>query len=477
MIEDSDMSILVNDPPLLQVGRVANWWSALTLVRQFMLLSSILVLAGLGILGYWVSSKIEQGIKLDVATRAALYMQNFLSPHLQELAKIPELSKDSVEKIEAALSRDAKSLSVKEAKVWNLQGKVLFGTDKSLLDRVFPVTDELSGAANGRIEIDFDNEPHMDHDHPGAQITETLFEIYVPIRDSGSGKVIAIAEFYQDATIVKNAIVWARLESWGVTGLVSLGLIAGLYNVVARGSKLIEQQRRALDNRITDLTALLKQNEELRKTVDAASQRSNEDLEIQFRRIGSDLHDGIGQILTIVMLRLDRVFSGKIRKNKEYEAVRAMLNDAMTEIRDMSVGLALPEIEKLPLEEAIWLIVSRHERRTSTKVELDLQEGPVEPSHPVKLCLCRFVQEGLNNSFKHAGGISQKVTSRWNGAIIALEVVDRGPGLDATRQSSKRQSLGLVGLQNRLESLGGKLAIKSGEGQGTILTATLKVYA
>jgi signal transduction histidine kinase len=219
---------------------------------------------------------------------------------------------------------------------------------------------------------------------------------------------------------------------------------------------------------------LLKQNEQLRERVQSASQRSNEDLEIHMRRIGADLHDGIGQLLTIVMLRIDRAFA-KNRVGDDLTAVKSMLGEAMTEIRNISVGLALPEIDKLSLKQAIQLIVSRHERATSTTVNVNLNKAPFEPSHPIKLCLCRTVQEGLNNSYKHAGGVGQSVTTTWSGKTITLTVSDRGNGVMDSNPDPKRQALGLIGLRNRLESLGGHLSIKSEIGSGTVLKATLLV--
>jgi signal transduction histidine kinase len=454
---------------------ILNWWSSRSLARQFALLSSVLVLIGLGILGYWVSQKIEEGIKLEIANRAELYMASFITPLVQTIGLGDELSFESKEKIATALSNDSISLSVKEVKIWSLAGKILYGSNKALTGKLFPITPELVEAAAGRTAIDFDEEAHSDHEVAGVtEVNRNLFEIYIPLRDSKTRKVFAIGEFYQDASIVRNAIYRAQLESWLVTGLVSLGLIAGLYQVVASGSRLIERQSHSLDERVQQLTELLRQNEQLRARVQHASQLSNQDLEIHLRRIGADLHDGIGQLLTIVMLRIDRVF-GKNRGTAELTAVKEMLGEAMKEIRNLSVGLALPEIEKLPLNEAIQLIVARHERATSTKVTVNLIDAPLEPSHPIKLCLCRVVQEALNNSFKHADGVGQNVTTRWNGSTVTLCISDRGPGFTVLKPDPKRQALGLIGLRNRLESLGGQLSVKGDEGKGTVLNASLFV--
>jgi signal transduction histidine kinase len=452
---------------------ITSWWSSLSLVRQFALLSTILVLIGLGILGYWVSQRIEDGIKLEAANRAELYMATYVAPYVQSIGANGELSPENIDKITAALSQDSMSLSVKETKIWSLAGKILYGSNKAIVGKSFPITPELVEGAAGRTAIDFDEQPHTVTDQSVVlPVDKNLLEIYIPLRDLKSRKIVAIGEFYQDASILRNTIYGAKLEGWLVTGLVSLGLIAGLYQVVASGSRLIEKQSQTLDERVQQLTELLKQNEQLRKNVQSASQRSNEDLEVHMRRIGADLHDGIGQLLTIVMLRIDNAFSGK-RHSSDLIAVKSMMSDAMAEIRNISVGLALPEIEKLPLNEAIRLIVSRHERATSTSVSLTLEDAPVEPSHPIKLCLCRVVQEALNNAYKHADGVGQSVRSKWVGKTISLTVSDNGPGITTSVKDPKRQSLGLTGLRNRLESLGGHLAIKTGNDQGTLLKATL----
>jgi signal transduction histidine kinase len=456
--------------------RSVGWWSFLSLLQQYAFLSSILVLIGLGILGYWVSQRIEDGIKVETANRAELYMASYVAPFVQAIGESGELSPEISDKIANALSHDSMSLTVKETKIWSLSGKVLYGSDKTLIGKLFPLTPELIEATAGRTAIDFDQEAHADHELSGvAKFNKNLLEIYIPLRNLTTGKVVAIGEFYQDASIIRNAIYWAQLESWLVTGLVSFGLIAGLYQVVASGSKLIEMQSHALDERVQQLTELLRQNEQLRDSVQNAAQRSNEDLEAHFRRIGADLHDGIGQLIAIVMLRIDRVFGNKRHNGEDLSAVKSMLNDAMREIRNISVGLALPEIEKLSLNEAIQLIVLRHERATSTEVEMSLKSAPIEPSHPIKLCLCRVVQEGLNNSFKHGGGVGQRVATKWSGNTITLTVSDNGSGTFVSKPDVKRQSLGLIGLQNRLESLAGQLSFKIDKGKVTLLKATMPV--
>ena len=233
----------------------------------------------------------------------------------------------------------------------------------------------------------------------------------------------------------------------------------------------------SLAARIAELSGLLRQNEELRQRLELASRRATEDTELQLRRLGADLHDGPAQLLALALLKLDLLPEGGAESPGERQMIRSVLEDAMSEIRDISAGLALPAIDKLSLAQALIVVATEHERRTSTRVSGELPTGSINLPHTIKLCLCRFVQEGLSNAFKHAGGVGQTVSASWTDTMIEVAVGDAGPGLDPAPREGKRPALGLIGLHNRLESLGGRLTITGQVGGGTRLTAYLPVGA
>jgi signal transduction histidine kinase len=316
-------------------------------------------------------------------------------------------------------------------------------------------------------------------DHVAATNTDKddpPLEIYVPIRHTETQDIIAVSEFYEAATDLERELARAKLESWIVTALVSFSIIAGLYSIVAKGSKTIETQRASLAHRIALLSDLLQQNEQLRQRVQHASRRSAEDAEHHLRRLGSDLHDGPAQLLALALLKLDQLLGDTAARREDRASVRNVLNDAMSEIRNISAGLALPEIEPLSLTDALTLVVAEHELRTSTSVSCIIPNTSIELSHPTKLCLCRFVQEALSNAFRHAGGVGQSLTATWSDKIIEIEVLDRGPGFELTpHREKRRRALGLIGIRNRLESLGGHLIVNTKPGEGTRLTASLCV--
>ena len=457
------------------VGRARAMWALLSLGRQLALVSTALVLLGMSALGFWLSANIEQRVKLEVGERGALYMGSFVAPLLQELASQQHLSPESVQAIDLLLARDAAKMGIMNAKIWAQDGTILYGMQKQTVGHKFQLTPELIQAWNGQVEVDFDDVLHLDHvdldasfESDEAEGTDPLFEIYVPIRQFKTMRTIAVGEFYQDAAVLKSELAAAKLEIWATIAFVTFSVIGGLITIALRGSRNSDSQRSAQASRLALLSNLLKKNESLRR-------RSMEDAELNLRRLGSDLHDGPGQSLALALLKLNQVSSGAKGHSKELESVRGPLNDAMTEIRDMSAGMVLPEIEKLQFVEALKLIILRHERHTSTSVACTFPNESIEVSHPVKLCLCRFVQEALSNAFRHAGGIGQSVKVTWTDKTIVIEVSDRGPGFEPVKAKRKRQPLGLIGLKNRLESLGGQLTVHSEAGEGTTLVASLPI--
>ena len=93
----------------------------------------------------------------------------------------------------------------------------------------------------------------------------------------------------------------------------------------------------------------------------------------------------------------------------------------------------------------------------------------------LKVCAYRFVQEALSNSFKHSGGRDQSVTATGNDATIVLKVSDHGPGLPNGSARVHNDRLGLIGLRDRIETLGGQLAIQPSP-SGFSLTASFDLH-
>jgi len=95
-----------------------------------------------------------------------------------------------------------------------------------------------------------------------------------------------------------------------------------------------------------------------------------------------------------------------------------------------------------------------------------------------KLCIYRFVQETLNNAYRHAAGKGQVLSANLVDGMLLITINDNGPGMNADAlvvDTHGRTRLGLAGLRYRVESLGGVFRIDSATGKGTSVTAQFKL--
>ena len=145
------------------------------------------------------------------------------------------------------------------------------------------------------------------------------------------------------------------------------------------------------------------------------------------------------------------------------------------EIRGISAGLLLPDLAAQGLEACIIATVRNHEMRTGTSVDLVCKEIPADCPQHAKICVCRFIQEGLANSFRHAGGLGQRVRVAGGSEFVQAAVSDEGPGMPASSENGAR--LGLSGLRGRLESIRGSLTVGNRLRRGTRLVARLPLEA
>jgi signal transduction histidine kinase len=151
------------------------------------------------------------------------------------------------------------------------------------------------------------------------------------------------------------------------------------------------------------------------------------------------------------------------------------LQNAIQEVRALASGLGLPELEGLRLDEVLVRVVNSHERRTGTKVKLTIADLPEQTELSVKITVYRIVQEALNNAFRHAGGAGQAVSAKCEAGRIQIEVSDQGPGFDVNQSIDWEQHLGLAGMRERVESLGGVFTVKSRIDHGSRVTVSLSL--
>jgi signal transduction histidine kinase len=432
---------------------------------------------GMAAIGAWAGNRMADGVLQRAATETVLNMDSFIKPLVQDLAHEPTLSPAAQEALTTIIVGKALGRDVVAIKIWSPEGTIAYCNRPDLTGKTFPIFDNLRQAVTGKVVAEFDDLDDDENEYERS-FGAPLLEIYAPIRESGSNRIIAVAEFYEIHGNLQTELWTTRLHAWTVVGLSTIAIIACLSYI------MIKQKRQMLEKRVVELQCLLTENEALQCRIREAHYRMAEINELFLRRVSAELHDAPAQLIGFALLRLDalgpphdtinmseRNPAGlQPAKQNDLETIRLALSEALNEIRSISAGLAPPELADLSVAQALKMAAASHAKRTGTMVECDITELPVGLDPTLKVCLYRFMQEGLNNAFRHASGRGQVIRARCDDGVLEATIFNDEATSDCVKSSSNF-GLGLRGLRGRIEALGGVFEFQSQPGQRTRLMA------
>lgn len=193
--------------------------------------------------------------------------------------------------------------------------------------------------------------------------------------------------------------------------------------------------------------------------------RAIEAQEAERTRIARELHDEAGQVLTALSLHLrtleEDVDSEEIRAR--IAQLRRSVSEASTGIRELAVRLRPPALAEHGLADAIEEQAAQL-RATGIPVEVDLRGIGEDLAEDVQTVLFRVVQEALTNVARHSRATNVSIVASAHHGRLRLVVEDDGVGFDPTTPTGR---LGLAGIRERVEMIGGGLRIESSPGAGT----------
>ncbi|HZY41339.1 MAG TPA: sensor histidine kinase, partial [Anaerolineae bacterium] len=437
--------------------------------QRFLLASLAILVAGMIGVGAWVSQQIQDGVVQRTAATTALYVDSFIAPNLQSLAQTGSIAPADVAALDRLLSDTELGQQIVAFKIWNAEGRVLYSKQAATIGQVFPIEGGLERALNGYVAAQLTDLSKAENVLE-RELDVPLLEVYSPVRWRGSDRILAVAEFYPNATELVQETTLAQQRSWPIVAGATLIMYLLIVGFVRQASRTIQRQQVVLSDQVGQLRELLNQNNDLSDRVRRAAARTTALNERVLRRISAELHDGPVQDLGLALLRLEHIEAS----GADLDVVKQATTHALQEVRAISTGLGLPQLNALTVSETIGRVIRTHERRTSTRVDATLDHVPDHAPVPVKITVYRVIQEALRNAFRHAGGAahSVRVTVSGSADFISVTVADRGPGFDQAR-SLDGEHLGLVGMRERVESLGGTFEIDSAPGRGTTITARI----
>ena len=273
--------------------------------------------------------------------------------------------------------------------------------------------------------------------------------------------VIGLLYFEND--LIANAFTEARIEL--------LKLLSGQMAVSLQNALNEQKKMKAIKEREKLLEKVNQHQQELLKTK----------LEIQeqtYHNISEEIHDNIGQTLTLIKLNMHTIdLLEPANAQKKLAESKILLTKTIQDLRDLAKTLNTDLINKLGLVDAIEQQLHFLKRTGLYSTQLSVSGDITRYGSQRELVIFRIVQELLNNVVKHAEATEIVITIEYETDKLVIVVQDNGKGFDHQDQSKHNKGLGLRNIQNRIKLIQGTIYFDSQFGKGTAAFIKLKKKA
>lgn len=200
----------------------------------------------------------------------------------------------------------------------------------------------------------------------------------------------------------------------------------------------------------------------------------NQTLEQEIQRIAHALHDEAGQLLASVYLALEEVARKLPPAREPLLKVKGLLDLIEGQVRRLSHELRPTILEEMGLLPAIKFLAEGVNARTGLLITVE-GDSNLSPSPLLSATVYRIVQEAFTNVTRHAKATQVHVTIQHERQTLRCSVKDNGVGFDVSSLSARtgEGGLGMIGIRERLNSVGGALSLMSTPGRGTELVITV----
>lgn len=258
-----------------------------------------------------------------------------------------------------------------------------------------------------------------------------------------------------------------------ITALISAATAIAVWPLVPRALAWPSvEQLRDVNDRLEDEA---QQRESLQESLRTLRSREILAEDRERRKLGSELHDGLGQILTLANMRLGAVGAGgDAQLAGSVRGIQDLIKTAQEQIRTLSFELSPPVLHDVGINAAIDWLAEDLETRFSLRTEVDAEPIPAIESEATRLTVFRAVRELLTNTAKHAGVERARLRLWMEADHIHGEVMDEGTGFDPV---ARAKGYGLFSLREEITESGGTIEINSSPVAGTQIQFSLPILA
>ena len=196
-------------------------------------------------------------------------------------------------------------------------------------------------------------------------------------------------------------------------------------------------------------------------------------LEEERKRISRELHDELGQLLTILKFDISWLRLERIKNDSEtiakIDGMLESVNEALASVKRIAKEIRPPQLDALGLVGAIQWDIDQTEKKTGLKGTVSVEPVDFEIKGQISTVLYRVFREALTNILRHAQAeqIFIRLSQRLDSVILTIR--DNGRGI-TKKELKGTTSLGLVGIRERIRMVGGTLTIEGKTGSGTLLS-------
>jgi PAS domain S-box-containing protein len=317
--------------------------------------------------------------------------------------------------------------------------------------------------------------------YKGFEIIGQHFSRFYPEEDVRAGKPARELEIARREGRVEDEGWRLRKDGskfWALVVITALRDPSGQAIGFAKVTRDFTERRKAQQQLEASQRRLQQSEESLRRL----SMRLLRTQDEERRRIARDLHDSLGQILSVLKMKLDSLSTavvGDSEDGKQLALAAHLTEEAVKEVRTISYLLYPPMLEELGLKSAIAWFLDGFAQRSGIKTSLTATSGFPRLAGDVELTLFRVLQESLTNVHRHSGSASADVELSVKDESALLLIRDYGKGMrngGEVEQSFQDWTgafgVGLRGMSERLRQVGGNLELRSTP-RGTTVRATV----
>jgi len=199
-------------------------------------------------------------------------------------------------------------------------------------------------------------------------------------------------------------------------------------------------------------------------------------LEIQeqtFNNISQEIHDNVGQILSLAKVQINIMNESETMSKEMLNEVKENVGKAMTDLRDIAKSLSSERIRSLSIHTTVTNEVERINKSGTSQVAVTVEGEEKKMNEQKKLILFRIIQESLQNSIKHANASLINIFFHYLSDTLQVTITDNGKGFDTEEALKNNSGLGLLNIKTRAALTGGTSAIDSILNEGTTININI----